>query len=207
MVGAAKHDGNYGRGSVAVADATRVGQPGVEMSYWSNVVSSAVNRQALVRFKLGMVPGVKATVYKWGGQLARFSTVDAGRLMACGCGGGPELAPQDPYHVAFECTRVKPYWEEAVAAMDACIAKAPAVVVAVWNSLSFGQKCKWGLTAADGAFQSGVAREMHECMAAAVAKFMARALSIFKDVPSLRSLALPYVCMPAPTVVQACPCF
>jgi hypothetical protein len=205
MVSTSKHDAKYGRGSVAVADATRVGQPGVEMLYWSKVLSSAVNRQALVRFKLGMIPGAKSTLYKWGGQLARFSLDDARRLMACGCGGGPELAPQDPYHVAFECSKVKPFWEDAVAAMDACTVKGLAVDAAVWASFSFEQKCKWGLVAADGLFEPSLARDMHECMAAAVAKLMAGALDVFKDVPSLRSLALPYVCLPAPTVMQGLP--
>jgi hypothetical protein len=62
-----------------------------------------------VRFKLGMILGTKANVYKWGGQLARFAGKDARRLMASGCGHGPGHMPQDSYHVALECGRVKPF--------------------------------------------------------------------------------------------------
>jgi hypothetical protein len=93
-----------------------------------------------------------------------------------------------------------------VAAMEACLSKGSAGEVAAWAALSFAQKCKWGLTAADGGgFQPSVASAMHECMAVGVAKFMAGALDVFADVPSLRSLALPYACPPTPTVLQGMP--
>ena len=46
--------------------------------------------------------------------------------MACSCGFGDGTAPQDPYHVAFECMQARPFWEEAVAAMDVCVSKSKA---------------------------------------------------------------------------------
>ena len=131
-----------------------------------------MNRQALVRFKLGLIPGIKASVYKWGGQLARFDANDSKLLMACGCNGGPQLAPQDPHHVAFECNRVKPFWEEVVAVMDACVVKGSAVEAVLWASLDFRQKCKWGLTAADGVFQPSVARDIRICTMAWLLKWL-----------------------------------
>ena len=121
--------------------------------------------------------------------------------MACGCGCGPEFAPQDPYHAAFECGNARPFWEAAVSGMDACVAKGPASDVASWAKLSFQQKCKWGLTASHGGYQPQIAGAMHAVMAASVAKFMSGVIKLY-DVVSLRSLRLPYVCMPAPTVLQ-----
>lgn len=202
LVKDAGHDAAYGRGAGAVAAATRVGVPGTEVAYWAKVLPSAVVRQAMVRFKLGMIPGIKANVYKWGGQLARFDLGDAKRLMACPCGFGDGSAPQDPYHVAFECAAARPFWEAAVLDMDVRVQKEDAAVKALWASFSMKEKCKWGLSATDSPFPATVAADLHKCMGAAVAKLMAKASALFVT-PALRSLELPYFCPPVPTVLQS----
>ena len=208
MVEASKHDARYGRGSAAIAEATRLARSGAEIEYWARSIGSAATRAALIRFKLGMIPSIKATVYKWRGQLGRYSQEDAAKLMACPCGaGGVVGSPQDPLHLAFECVRTKPFWEEAVAAMDAqvAVAAAPVGVAVAWAGLSFVRKIQWGLTADDAGFPAALAASLHQCAAAAVAKVMAAASDLFKDTPALRDLALPFACVDAPTVVQGMP--
>ena len=208
LVAAAKHDERYGRGSAAVAEATRLARHGVEIDYWASSIKSAATRAALIRFKLGMIPGIKATIYKWKGQLARYSLGDVAKLMACPCGVD---GPQDPFHLAFECARTKPFWDEALAAMDGLVlgVVAPmdvAVAIAVaWAGLSPSQKIKWGLTASDAGFPAALAASLHQCAAAAVVKIMASGARLFGDSPALRDLALPFVCVSAPTVLQGMP--
>ena len=205
LVSGAGHDKAYGRGSTAIAAATRVGMPGKELDYWCRVLAVPAARRAVIRLKLGMVPGVKANTYKWGGQLARFAPCDAARLMACPCGFGDGTAPQDPFHVAFECCYARPAWVGAVEAMDSCVAAAPAAERAVWASYSFEQKCKWGLSATNSPFPEKRAASMHQCVGAAVARLMGAAAKMYAGVPSLASLSLPYSCPPVPRVLQGMP--
>ena len=64
------HDAKYGRGSAAVAAGVRGPLPGKEVGYWGRVLPVPAARQAMLRFKLGMIPGIKAK--KSDGQTCNF---------------------------------------------------------------------------------------------------------------------------------------
>ena len=44
-----------------------------------------------MKSKFGMFPHIKATKWKWGGQLDKFSEEAAGTLMDCGCVERPRI--------------------------------------------------------------------------------------------------------------------
>ena len=98
------HECKYGRGS-AVLFCKGVNEAHFkqgegrksEIEFWHSVIPNPVHREALFKANFGMFPCIKATVFKWGSQLDKFSSEAARRLMGCECGVkvGGFPAPQD----------------------------------------------------------------------------------------------------------------
>ena len=177
------HDAKYGRGSAAMCNRSLLSwhfeprEHESEVKFWHRMVVNSVHREAVLRAKFGLLPFIKATVFKWGSQLAKFSEAGAARLMACGCGhafgasGALLDLPQDVTHVLEECKFSEGWRLSVFEEIRTCVLEhAGRLRIPVWDSWSVAKRMEFLFTAhLEGTF----GRECESRMKSILAKHLA----------------------------------
>ena len=177
-----KHDAKYGRGSAAVF-LQGVGEEHYmhskevksEIQFWHEVVPNTVHREALFRAKFGLLPFVKANLFKWKSQLLKFSDQAASALMACDCGAH---GPQDAQHVIMECLHVEEWRDSLIHELRDVVQKMQPTALAVWDSWSQADQMAVGFAPK---FSSLFPKECNVLLKRVLAKGVAKLFLLLKD--------------------------
>ena len=177
-----KHDAKYGRGSAAVflqgmgeEHYMHSKEVKSEIQFWHEVVPNTVHREALFRAKFGLLPFVKANLFKWKSQLLKFSDQAASALMACDCGAH---GPQDAQHVIMECLHVEEWRDSLIHELRDVVQKMQPTALAVWDSWSQADQMAVGFAPK---FSSLFPKECNVLLKRVLAKGVAKLFLLLKD--------------------------